>query len=111
MPGSGLAAGPKVRGIGVSVAVKRADPPDPSAFETFTWCVNFEVTGEKAVSRVDSRRRLVDRLQEILHAAEECLRLLDVRHVARLLEDRPLGAGDAVVDLINDQRRRLVVTA
>ena len=44
--GSGLAAGAKVRGIGLSVAVKRADPPDPPAFETFTWCVTFKVTGE-----------------------------------------------------------------
>ena len=40
-----------VRGIGIAVAVKKPDPPaspsahpDPPAFETFTWCVNLEVT-------------------------------------------------------------------
>ncbi len=41
-------AGAKVRAIGISVAVKRADPPDPPAFETFTWCVKFEVTAVQA---------------------------------------------------------------
>jgi hypothetical protein len=45
---SRLTAGTKVRGIGLSVAVKRADPPDPPAFETFTWCVNFDVTTVQA---------------------------------------------------------------
>ena len=39
--GSGLAVGATVRAIGLAVAVKRADPPDPPAFETFTWCVRF----------------------------------------------------------------------
>jgi len=48
VPGSGLAVGADVRAIGISVAVKRADPPDPPAFETFTWCVKFKVTGEQA---------------------------------------------------------------
>jgi len=45
--GSGLAVGNTVRAIGLSVAPKRADPPDPSAFETFTWCVRFDVTGDE----------------------------------------------------------------
>jgi hypothetical protein len=40
----GLAAGAIVRGIGLSVAIKGADPPDPPAYETFTWCVNLVVT-------------------------------------------------------------------
>jgi hypothetical protein len=44
--GSGLAVGNTVRAIGLSVAPKRADSPDPSAFETFTWCVRFDVTGD-----------------------------------------------------------------
>lgn len=44
----GLAAGDRVRGIGVSIAVKKADHPDPPAFETFTWCVTFKVTHEQA---------------------------------------------------------------
>jgi hypothetical protein len=49
--GLDLKVGDTVRAIGVSVAVKRADPPippgrpDPSAFETFTWCVTRKVTG------------------------------------------------------------------
>jgi hypothetical protein len=46
--GSSLAAGDRVRGIGLSVAVKQADHPDPPAFETFTWCVTFKVTSEQA---------------------------------------------------------------
>ena len=45
--GSGLAVGNTVRAIGVSVAPKRADHPDPSAFETFTWCVRFDVTEDE----------------------------------------------------------------
>jgi hypothetical protein len=50
----GIAVGATVRAIGLSVALKRADPPpppdhrDPSAFETFTWCVTRKVTGEQA---------------------------------------------------------------
>ena len=46
--GLDLAVGDTVRAIGVSVAAKRADPrrPDPSAFETFTWCVRSMVTSE-----------------------------------------------------------------
>jgi hypothetical protein len=48
VPGSGLAVGVEVRAIGILVAVKRADPPDPPAFETFTWCVTFKVTGDQA---------------------------------------------------------------
>jgi hypothetical protein len=47
---SRLTAGTKVRGIGLSVAVKRADDPDPPAFETFTWCVNKEVTTVQAAT-------------------------------------------------------------
>ncbi len=47
----GLAVGAKVRGIGLSVAVKRSDPrgpteppiQDPPAFETFVWCLNLVV--------------------------------------------------------------------
>ena len=45
----GLPAGAKARGIGISVAVKRSDPPGPvnsqdaPALEAFTWCVNLEV--------------------------------------------------------------------
>ena len=89
--GSGLAVGRKVLAIGLSVA-ERADHPDPSAFETFTWCVRVKVIGDGATPRRRTTARSVDRLQEILHAPQERLRLLDVRHVARLLEDRPLGA-------------------
>lgn len=37
-----------VRAIGILIAVKRADHPDPPAFETFTWCVKFKVTDEQA---------------------------------------------------------------
>ena len=48
--GKGVEVGATVRAIGLSVAPKRADHPDPSAFETFNWCVKFEVTGEKAVA-------------------------------------------------------------
>ena len=44
--GSGLAVDAKVRAIGLAVAVKRAAPHDPPAFETFTWCVTVKVTGE-----------------------------------------------------------------
>jgi len=44
--GLGVKVGDTVRAIGLSVALKRADAPDPSAFETFTWCVKFEVTSE-----------------------------------------------------------------
>jgi hypothetical protein len=43
IPGSGLTEGAKVRGIGLAVAVKAADSPDPPAFETYTWCVNLKV--------------------------------------------------------------------
>ena len=43
----GLSVGDKVRGIGLSVAVKRSDPrgttQDPPAFETFAWCLNLVV--------------------------------------------------------------------
>jgi hypothetical protein len=46
-----LRPGMTVRGIGIAVAVKAPDPPDPPsahpdppAFETFTWCVNLKVT-------------------------------------------------------------------
>jgi hypothetical protein len=45
----GNSAGDKARAIGLSVALKRSDPPgpynsqDPPAFETFTWCVNVEI--------------------------------------------------------------------
>jgi hypothetical protein len=42
--GSGLQVGDTVRAIGLSVAAKRADPPDPSAFEAFNWCVRFKVS-------------------------------------------------------------------
>lgn len=48
VPASGLAKGATVRAIGILVAVKRADHPDPPAFETFTWCVKFKVTDEQA---------------------------------------------------------------
>ena len=44
---SGLAKDATVRAIGILIAVKRADPPDPPAFETFTWCVKFKVTDER----------------------------------------------------------------
>ncbi len=54
---------------------------------------------------------LVDRLQEPFHRLEERLLLLHVRHVARLLEDPPLRARDARLDLLDDVRRRLVVSA
>jgi hypothetical protein len=37
--------------------------------------------------------------------------LLDVRHVARLLEEHPLGSGNPLLDLADDERRRLVVPA
>jgi len=50
MSGSDLHVGDKVRAIGLSVALKRADPPDPSAFETFTWCMRFEVTDGEALA-------------------------------------------------------------
>ena len=50
MAGSGLAVGATVRAIGLAVAAKRADPPDPPAFETFTWCVRFVVTSEEAIA-------------------------------------------------------------
>ena len=43
VPGSGLKGGTKVRGVGLSVAVKHADHPDPPALETFTWCVDLVV--------------------------------------------------------------------
>jgi hypothetical protein len=41
----GLRVGDRVRAIGLSVAVKKADGHDPPAFETFTWCVTVEVVG------------------------------------------------------------------
>lgn len=43
VPSSGLEGGTKVRGVGLSVAVKQADHPDPPALETFTWCVDLVV--------------------------------------------------------------------
>jgi hypothetical protein len=48
--GSGLEVGDTVRAIGLSIAAKRADPPDPSAFEAFNWCVRFEVSDGEAVA-------------------------------------------------------------
>src|SRR5436305_1354355 len=45
------------------------------------------------------------------HELEKRLRLLAVRHVTRLFEDRPLRTRNALVDLPDDQRRRLVVPA
>ena len=53
----------------------------------------------------------VHRLQEPFHHLEKRLRLLDVRHVARLLEELPARAWDARVDLLDDVRRRFVVPA
>ena len=47
--GSGLEVGDTVRVIGLSVAAKRADPPDPSVLEASNWCVRFEVTDEEGV--------------------------------------------------------------
>jgi hypothetical protein len=44
--GAGLKVDDTVRAIGISVAMKRADHPDPPAFETFTWCVTVKVTSE-----------------------------------------------------------------
>jgi hypothetical protein len=44
--GSDLKVDDRVRAIGISVAAKRADPPDPPGFETFTWCVTLKVTSE-----------------------------------------------------------------
>ncbi|HSS75062.1 MAG TPA: hypothetical protein VLK53_15990 [Gaiellaceae bacterium] len=41
----GLRVGDRVRAIGLSVAVKKADGHDPPAFETFTWCVTVHVVG------------------------------------------------------------------
>ena len=35
-----VAVGDTVRLIGVSVAVKAPEAPDPPGFETFTWCVS-----------------------------------------------------------------------
>ena len=52
---------------------------------------------------------VVDRPQELLDPRRGTPRLLDMRHVARLLEDRPLRARYPLVDLPDDQRRRLVV--
>jgi hypothetical protein len=43
----GLEKDATVRAIGILVAVKRADHPDPPAFETFTWCVKFKVADER----------------------------------------------------------------
>jgi hypothetical protein len=39
----GIRVGDRVRAIGLSVAVKKADGDDPPAFETFTWCVTVKV--------------------------------------------------------------------
>jgi hypothetical protein len=47
--GSGLEVGDTVRAIGLSVAAKRADPPDPSAFEATQWCVPVEVSDGEGV--------------------------------------------------------------
>ena len=41
--GSDLEAGTKVRGVGISLAVKKARRPDPPAIDTFTWCVDLVV--------------------------------------------------------------------
>ena len=41
----------------------------------------------------------------------EAFWLLDVRHVAGLLEDHPLRARDPLVDGPDDQRGRLVITS
>src|SRR5438093_12117273 len=53
----------------------------------------------------------VHRRQEPFHHLEKRLRLLDVRHVARLLEELPARAWDARVDLLDDVRRRFVAPA
>lgn len=42
----GVTGGEEVRGIGLAVALKSADPPDPPAFETFTWCVTLVVEAD-----------------------------------------------------------------
>src|SRR6476646_8797106 len=55
--------------------------------------------------------RSVDAQEERLDRCQERLGLFDVRHVTRLLEDHPLGAGNALVDLAHDERRLLVVAA
>ena len=66
-------------------------------------------TPRPADGRQPARLASVDRPDETLHPLEEELGLLDVRKVARLLEDRPLGTGNAFVDLPDDQWSRLVV--
>jgi hypothetical protein len=54
---AGLRVGDRVRAIGLSVAVKRADSPDPPAFETFTWCVTREVKRKPRQARRSPRKR------------------------------------------------------
>jgi hypothetical protein len=64
-----------------------------------------------ATASASSRPMSVDGAQEGLHRVQERLGLLDVRHMARLLEDHPLRARNALVDLPDDERGRLVVSA
>ena len=43
-PATDFVVGDEARAIGLAVAVKKSKPPDPPAFETFTWCVTIKVT-------------------------------------------------------------------
>jgi hypothetical protein len=55
VPNPGLRPGDDVRAIGLSVAVKRADP-DPPAFESFTWCVTVKVQRQPRQARRSPRK-------------------------------------------------------
>jgi hypothetical protein len=50
VPDSDFVAGDDVRAIGLAVAVKKAEHPNPPGFETFTWCVNLKVTSATAAA-------------------------------------------------------------
>ena len=56
----GLRVGDRVRAIGLSVAVKKADGHDPPAFETFTWCVTVKVVETRAANARSRFSRVMD---------------------------------------------------
>jgi hypothetical protein len=42
-----LKPGVETRAIGIAVALKRQEPPNPPAFDTLTWCVDVDVEDDR----------------------------------------------------------------
>jgi hypothetical protein len=49
-----LRAGAETRAIGIAVALKRQEPPNPPAFDTLTWCVDVDVEDVRRAADEDT---------------------------------------------------------